>query len=81
MVKTDTWGFLWIAWALTSLGSFLVIELIAIFTHRMDRTLSDNLRRALGIYPIRPWRKLGGVLFASVPSALLAVLIWHILTP
>jgi hypothetical protein len=59
MVKTDTWGFLWIAWALTSLGSFLVIELIAIFTHRMDRTLSDNLRKALGIVRLRPVGSVG----------------------
>lgn len=72
------WHVLWITWILTSLGSFLAIELTALATHRMDRTLSDNLRAWLGIEPIKPWRKLGGVLFATVLGGAVSVLIWHI---
>ena len=75
------WADVWLAWLIAALASFLAIELTAVFTHRMDRTLSERLRAWLGIQPIRPWRKLATVLFASLLSGGLGILIWHILTP
>jgi hypothetical protein len=79
-VEIGTWGIVWMIWAGGALVSFLIIELTAVFTHHMDRTLSRNLRRWLGIYPVKPWRKLGGALFSSVLLALVGLLIWHINT-
>jgi len=74
----NDWHTIWLIWIFAALGSFLAIELTAVFTHRMDRTLSERLRAWLGIQPIRPWRKLASVLFASVLGGGVAVLIWHI---
>jgi hypothetical protein len=79
-VEIGSWGILWIVWAAGALLTFLAIELTAIFTHRMDRTLSENLRKWLGIYPVKPWRKLGGVVFSSTLLSLVGIFIWHILT-
>lgn len=78
-IEVGTWGWVWIIWAAGALASFLIIELTAVFTNHMERTLSEELRRWLGIYPVRPWRKLGGVLFASLLLAAVGVFIWHIL--
>lgn len=77
----SNWGWLWAIWATLALAGFFVIELDAVFTHHLERTLSDNLRKWLGIYPPKPWRKLGGLLFATGLLAGAAVLVWHILTP
>lgn len=55
----DHWSRVWIAWVVGVLASFGIIEGTAIGTHRLDRTLSDNLRAWLGIRPRRPWRRAG----------------------
>jgi len=77
----DHWDLIWIIGLVAALAYFLLIELTAIFTRRMDRTLSKRLRAWLGIFPVRPWRKLGGLLFAVGLGGGSVVLIWHILTP
>ena len=76
-----TWAVAWIIWAGLALGGFFLLEFTAIGEHHMERTLSENIRRWLGIYPVRRWRRLGGLLFAGILGTLVTVFIWHILTP
>jgi hypothetical protein len=77
----NTWAITWIIWLGSATASFLAIELTAIITHRMDRTLSERIRAWLGIYPIRPWRRLAGVLFSMILLSLVGLFVWHILIP
>lgn len=77
----DHWDTVWKIGLYGALIYFLAVEGVALATHRMDRTLSERLRAWLGIFPVRPWRKLGGLLFAVVVGGGAVVLIWHILTP
>lgn len=77
----DHWDLIWQIGLISALLYFVIVEGVAIATHRMDRTLSERLRAWLGIYPVRPWRKLGGLLFAVGLGGGAVVLIWHILVP
>ncbi|MFJ9114491.1 hypothetical protein ACIRJO_02965 [Streptomyces sp. NPDC102394] len=48
---------LWL-WAVP-VGSFAVLEGVAIFNRRRGDTASELLRKAAGIKPLRPWRPAG----------------------
>lgn len=57
----------WLVWLSVTLGSFGVLEAWAL-THRRSMpagTLSEWLRRWLGIEPHRPWRSLGVAVFGG----------------
>lgn len=45
----------WFAWAMI----FVVFETIAIFNRHKGDTLSENLKKLLGIFPLRPWSVVG----------------------
>lgn len=77
----DWYDILWKFGGLVGLAYFLTIEGIAIATHNMAGTLSEHLRKWLGIYPVKPWRKLGGFAFTVLVIGGGGVLVWHILTP
>lgn len=48
----------WVAWAMI----FVVLETIAIFNRRKGDTLSENLKKLLGIFPDRQWKVIGIVI-------------------
>ena len=55
MPEIPSWA--WIVWGSVSLGSFAVLETVALANKRDGDTLSENLRRWLGIHPSRPARR------------------------
>lgn len=64
---------LWL-WAVP-VGSFAVLEGVAIFNRRRGDTASELLRKLAGIRPLRPWKPTG----VAVISALCAWLAHHII--
>jgi hypothetical protein len=52
-------------WWLIPIGSFAVLEAIAIRNKVRGDTLSELLRRLAGINPVRPWRPLGVAAIAA----------------
>ncbi|MFC4533986.1 hypothetical protein [Sphaerisporangium dianthi] len=59
----------WLVWGGLALGSFAVLETIALLNHREGDTLSERLREWLGIYPVKHWR-------LATSAALLGLLVW-----
>ena len=64
---------LWL-WAVP-VGSFAVLEGVAIFNRRRGDTASELLRKLAGIRPLRPWKPTG----VAVISALCAWLANHLI--
>lgn len=65
----------WLAWAGITLGSFAILEAVALLNHTEGDTLSERIRAWLGIYPVKHWR-------LAASGALVGFLIWfgwHIL--
>lgn len=70
-----SWETVWIVWLAVASVSFGVLEWVTI---RKGQTLSENLRRWLGVEPRKPWRKVGIPAFAAVVLGFAAWFIPHI---
>lgn len=55
MTGMPTWA--WIVWLVAALGGFAILETIALANRRDGDTLSENIRRWLGIYPPSPMKR------------------------
>lgn len=70
-----SWETGWIVWAVVTGGSFAVMEWL---TLRRHETLSETLRRWLGVAPRKPWRRVGVPAFVAVVLGFAAWFIPHI---
>lgn len=68
-------AWVWIAWLVVCLGGFAVLETLALINRRRGDTLSENIRRWLGIDPPNPVARIGIPAFVGV---LVIFLIWFI---
>ncbi|MCW2901022.1 MAG: hypothetical protein JWO67_3287 [Streptosporangiaceae bacterium] len=69
----------WITWAVVAIGSFAVLETIAIVNGRSPDTLSENIRRWIGIEPPSKARLIGIPAFLAVLLGFTAWFVPHIL--
>lgn len=69
------WSAVWVVWLSVAAVSFAALEWI---TFRRHQTLSENLRRWLGIEPRKPLRRLGVPAFIAVVLGFAAWFIPHI---
>ncbi len=72
-------GWLWLAWAVGVLSSFGVMETVALRNRRGYDTLTATTRRVLGIYPVRPLRRVTIPLFAATLLVFIGWFIPHII--
>lgn len=72
-------GWAWILWGSVSLTTFLVLEVIALTNERTGDTLSENIRRWLGITPPSPVRQVAVPVFVAVLLGFVAWFLPHIL--
>lgn len=49
----------WIVWMAITAGGFAALEGYALRHGEFDNTLTHHTRRALGIYPRKPWHGIG----------------------
>lgn len=68
----------WIVWGAVTLVSFLALEAVALGNKYDGDTLSENIRRWLGIDPPRPVRQVAVPLFVSVVVGFIAWFIPHL---
>lgn len=73
MLGIPSWA--WVTWAAASLVTFFILELVALMNNRDHDTLSENLRRWLGINPPRPVRRWTVPLFIVV---LVGFVVWFV---
>ncbi|MEV4474657.1 hypothetical protein [Nonomuraea sp. NPDC049504] len=73
MFGIPSWA--WMVWAALSVGSFLILEFAALANTRENDTLSENLRRWLGLDPPRPVRKILAPLFIA---GLVGFVVWFV---
>lgn len=66
---------IWIAWLAFTALSFGLLEWL---TWRKHATLSETLRRWLGIDPPKPWRRASVVIFTSAMLAFVGWFVPHI---
>lgn len=59
----------WLVWLGVTVGSFAVLEALALVDHTEGDTLSERIRAWLGIQPVKQWR-------LASSAALLGLLIW-----
>jgi hypothetical protein len=76
MLQIPPWA--WITWAVVSLASFTVLEAIALLNGRSPDTLSEYLRRWLGVDPPSRARRIGVPLFLAVVLGFVAWFVPHI---
>ena len=77
MPDIPTWA--WITWAAVTVVSFAVLEAIAILNGRSPDTLSENIRRWIGVEPQSRTRLIGVPLFLAVLFGFVAWFVPHIL--
>ncbi|MGH3388216.1 MAG: hypothetical protein ACRDOO_04995 [Actinomadura sp.] len=78
MPEIPTWA--WIIWVAVTVVSFAVLEALAILNGPAHRdTLSDNIRRLIGVDPPSRARLVGIPLFLAVLLGFVAWFIPHIL--
>lgn len=65
----------WIAWLALAGGGFTILETIALANRRDGDTLSENIRRWLGITPPNARRRVTVPVFAAV---LILFVVWFI---
>lgn len=70
-----SWSTAWIIWLTVTAFSFAVLEWV---TFRKQQTLSENLRRWLGVEPRKPWRRVGIPAFMAVMLGFVAWFVPHI---
>lgn len=68
-------GWLWLTWAAVMLGSFGVLEGIALANRRNHDTLTGTWRRLVGVYPVNARRR---VLVPLTTSVFIAFVVWLI---
>lgn len=73
MPEIPAW--MWITWAAIALGGFAILETIALANRREGDTLSENIRRWLGITPPNPRRR---ILVPAFVAGLLVFVVWFI---
>lgn len=73
MMNIPDWA--WIAWGATSFVSFLVLELVALQNHKYGDTLSENIRRWLGMDPPNSRRQIAVPAFVAL---LVGFVIWFV---
>ncbi|MFD8531518.1 hypothetical protein ACFV0L_29270 [Streptosporangium canum] len=73
MLDIPSWA--WITWAASSLIGFCVLEFVALTNKRESDTLSENLRRWLGISPPRPVKRYAIPVFVG---GLVGFVIWFV---
>lgn len=71
-------GWLWAVWALVTVGGFGTLEGIALANKRGYDTLTATTRRLLGIYPVKPLRRVTIPVFASVLIVFIGWFVPHI---
>lgn len=69
---------LWVVWIVACLATFGVLEGIAIVNRTEGDTLTENLKRWLGIDPPRPWKRAGIATFTSVVLGFVSWFVPHI---
>jgi hypothetical protein len=74
-----SWTAVWAIWAAVTLGSFLVLETIALVDRRRGDTLSERTRALLGIYPVRSARRVAVPVFAAVLLIFVGWFVPHII--
>lgn len=70
-----TWEIAWVIWLTVTGFSFAVLEWV---TFRRHETLSENLRRWLGVEPRKPWRRIAIPAFIAVVLGFTAWFVPHI---
>jgi amino acid permease len=76
-VSVPSWA--WITWIAVALTAFGVLEGVALANRRRGDTLSENIRRWLGIDPPRRSRRIGMAAFATLLVAFVGWFVPHIL--
>lgn len=71
-----SWSAAWVVWIAVTATSFGVLEWV---TFRKHQTLSENIRRWLGIEPRKRWRRFGIVAFAGAITVFFAWFLPHII--
>ncbi|MGI5493869.1 hypothetical protein [Microtetraspora malaysiensis] len=71
LLGVPSWA--WAAWAATAFGTFAALETIALVNRNRGDTLSENIRRWLGINPDRPVRRYTIPIFLG---GLIAFVVW-----
>jgi hypothetical protein len=74
-----SWTAIWAIWAALALGSFVVLETIALVDRRRGDTLSERTRALLGIYPVRAVRRVAVPVFAAVLVIFVGWFVPHII--
>lgn len=70
-----SWSAVWAVWLAVMAISFGVLEWV---TLRRHETLSENMRRWLGIEPPKPWRRVSVALFTGAVIGFAAWFVPHI---
>ena len=70
-----SWSSVWLVWLAVTAVSFGALEWA---TLEKGETLSENLRRWLGVDPPKPWRPAAIAVFASAVTAFAAWFVPHI---
>lgn len=65
----------WVVWITGTLTSFAILETVALANRRQGDTLSENIRRWLGIHPPSTVRRVGVPMFVAV---LVGFVVWFI---
>lgn len=73
------WNTVWLAWMTLVAVSFAILEGAAIMSRRTGDTLSETIRRWLGIEPGRPVRRIAVPAFVVVLIGFVAWFLPHIL--
>lgn len=68
-------AWMWIVWLAVAAGGFAILETIALANRRDGDTLSENIRRWLGITPPSTRRRIAVPVFVG---ALILFLVWFL---
>ena len=71
-------AWLWATWLIGVIASFGVLEGIALANRKGYDTLTANLRRWCGIFPVRPWRRVTIPVFAATLIVFVGWFVPHI---
>ena len=68
-------AWLWISWITCTLAGFIILEAVALANRRSGDTLSEYIRKWLGIYPPSHIKRFGTTAFVV---ALVGFVVWFI---
>lgn len=69
----------WGVWVVLSLGTFVALETFALRSKSEGDTLSENIRRWLGVEPAQPWKRYTSLAFCLIMTGFTIWFIPHIL--